>query len=185
MRKPMPDASVLRDLILYDAQAGTFIWRPRRPEHFGTTAARTPEWSCRWWNARFANQPAGCVDPSGYLIIRIHGTDYKAHRVAWVYMHDEEPDTIDHENDDRVDNRLENLRNVDMTGNARNAKHRTDNISGITGVGFYPRTGRWRARINYEGKTMLLGYFDTQEEAISARQRAEKQYNYHERHGQL
>ena len=184
MRKPLPDASVLKDLLSYAPDSGLFVWRLRRPEHFTATAARTPEWSCRWWNARFAGQPAGFTDPSGYLIIRIHGIDYRAHRIAWVYMHGEEPDTIDHKNGDRIDNRLGNLRDVDSTGNARNAKRRGDNLSGITGVGFYPKTGKWRARINYEGKTILLGYFNTQDAAIAARQAAEKQYNYHKRHGQ-
>ncbi len=38
----------------------------------------------------------------------------------------------------------------------------------LPGVAFYPRTGRWTARINIEGKRRHLGYFDTQEEAHAA-----------------
>lgn len=184
MRKPLPDASVLKDLLTYDPHAGSFVWNPRRPEHFAATDARTPEWACSWWNSRFANQPAGCVDPSGYHLIRINGVDYRAHRVAWMYVNGAEPDTIDHVNGDRMDNRIENLRDVDAAGNARNAKRRDDNLSGVTGVGFYPKTGRWRARINRDGKTILLGYFDTKAEAIAARKAAESAAGYATRHGQ-
>ena len=185
MRKSLPDASVLKDLLTYDPQTGAFIWKVRRPEHFEATEARTPEWACRWWNARFANQPAGFVDPSGYLLIRVNGVDYRAHRIAWVYVYGVGPDTIDHVNGNRLDNRIENLRDVDATGNARNAKRRDDNHSGVTGVGFYPKTSKWRARINRDGKTVLLGYFDTKVEAIMARQKAESEAQYAPRHGQL
>jgi hypothetical protein len=184
MRKPLPDASVLKDLLHYDPETGSFTWRARRPYHFAETPARTPEWACRWWNSRFESQPAGFTDPSGYLLIRVNGVDYRAHRIAWVYVYGTDPDTIDHVNGDRADNRIENLRDVDATGNARNAKRRDDNISGTTGVGFYPKTGRWRARINRGGKTVLLGYFDTKEEAIAARKVAESEGGYAPRHGQ-
>jgi hypothetical protein len=184
MRKPLPDASVLKDLLAYDLHTGAFVWKERRPEHFEATEARTPEWACRWWNSRFAGQTAGFTDPNGYLLIRIGGVDYRAHRMAWVYIHGSEPDTIDHVDGNRANNRIGNLRNVDATGNARNAKRRDDNASGTTGVGFYPKTSKWRARINRGGKTVLLGYFGTKAEAIMARKRAESEAQYAPRHGQ-
>lgn len=183
MHKPLPNATTLHDLLVYDPLAGTFIWKPRRPEHFTATEKRTPEWLCLWWNKRFAGQPAGSPTPHGYVVIRIGSIDYRAHRVAWVMTYGCEPDFIDHINGDRADNRLTNLRSVNHGENTRNAKKRTDNLSGTVGVSYFAPKGTWRARINLNGETLLLGYFKTKEEAIAARKAAEKTHGYHENHG--
>jgi hypothetical protein len=90
---------------------------------------------------------------------------------------------IDHINGDRSDNRITNLRSVSHSGNTKNAKRRGDNLSGMTGVSFFRPKGTWRARINHNGETILLGYFRTYEEAVAARKAAEKIYEYHENHG--
>lgn len=48
---------------------------------------------------------------------------------------------------------------------------RKDNTSGCTGVSAY--RGKWRAVITFKGRTHLLGYFETYEEAVRARKEAE------------
>ena len=52
------------------------------------------------------------------------------------------------------------------------AAKRSDNTSGYTGISF--RKNRWEARICYAKIRYMLGSFDTQEEAIAARQKAEE-----------
>ena len=52
------------------------------------------------------------------------------------------------------------------------AAKRVDNKSGYTGVSF--RKNKWEARICYNKLRYFLGHFDTQDEAIKARQDAEK-----------
>lgn len=52
------------------------------------------------------------------------------------------------------------------------AARRVDNKSGYTGVSF--RKNKWEARICYNKLRYFLGRFDTQDEAIKARQDAEK-----------
>ena len=52
------------------------------------------------------------------------------------------------------------------------AARRVDNKSGFTGVSF--RKNKWEARICYNKLRYFLGRFDTQDEAIKARQDAEK-----------
>ena len=52
------------------------------------------------------------------------------------------------------------------------AAKRLDNKSGYTGVSF--RKNKWEARICYNKLRYFLGRFDTQDEAIKARQDAEK-----------
>ena len=53
----------------------------------------------------------GSIDKDGYLIIKFKGIQYKAHRIAWVLYYGRFPkDNIDHINNDRTDNRINNLR---------------------------------------------------------------------------
>lgn len=53
----------------------------------------------------------GSLDKQGYLIIKIKGKQYKAHRVAWLLATGEYPtEEIDHFNRDKTDNRFDNLR---------------------------------------------------------------------------
>lgn len=51
-----------------------------------------------------------------------------------------------------------------------------NNTSGVTGVGFDYSRNRWKAAIKFQGKQIFLGRFLTKEEAIEARQIAEKEY---------
>jgi len=183
MLKHLPDVNLLRDLLDYNKDSGEFKWKPRKPEHFEATQARTPEWQCKWWNTRFANTEAGFINQHGYRLIRVDSVDYFAHRLAWMIITGEAPNHIDHTNGVRSDNRWCNLRSVSNTENTRNAKQRTDNVSGVTGVGYYPKSNKWRARINDGKRTILLGYFTTYEEAVAARKAAEKVYGYHANHG--
>ena len=57
-----------------------------------------------------------------------------------------------------------------------NRKTPANNKSGATGVGFRSREQKWVSRININGKRKQLGMFDTLEEAIQARRKAEVKY---------
>ena len=83
---------------------------------------------------------------------------------------------IDHINGNPLDNRKCNLRIATPTQNNMNMKKRSDNISGYKGVGWQKKRNKWRARITINKKTIELGYFNTIEEAIKARQKAEEEY---------
>lgn len=43
-------------------------------------------------------------------------------------------------------------------------------MSGYRGVGFHPETGKWRARVKFNGKMHDLGLHDTPEAAFAAYQ---------------
>ena len=82
----------------------------------------------------------------------------------------------DHINRNPFDNRSSNLRECTDRGNALNHSIRKDNTSGVTGVHYIKQNNKWQARISIGGgKRRSLGYFDTYEEAVEARIKAEKE----------
>jgi hypothetical protein len=111
-----------------------------------------------------------------YMKVRFMGQVWLSHRVVWKMFTGQEPEILDHINGDGCDNRLLNLRPVSAAENSRNrtlapAPH------GTHGVTRYGR--RWRV---YAGG-IYLGLFTHKEDAISARELAEKALGYHENHG--
>ncbi len=127
---------------------------------------------------------AGSTDKHGYTVMSVDMRQYKAHRLAWLYMYGELPKrSLDHINHNRADNRIINLREATHEDNAKNSNLSEANTSGYTGVSFLKRTKRWRARIFNKGIDIHLGYFSTKEDAISARKAADVKYGFHENHG--
>jgi len=82
---------------------------------------------------------------------------------------------VDHINNDRSDNRKENLRWATCQENNRNAKLKIDNTSGVKGVCYYKITKKWVAKLKIDGINIHLDYFDTIEEAKEARIRKANQ----------
>jgi hypothetical protein len=81
---------------------------------------------------------------------------------------------VDHWNGNSLDCRIANLRVCTPTQNNANSGPGANNTSGCPGVDWVNR--KWRARINVEHKTIHLGCFANKEDAIKARQVAERQY---------
>lgn len=57
----------------------------------------------------------------------------------------------------------------------QNRKEESDNLSGVRGVYLDVKTGRYRARLKFQGKSYYLGSFTTLEDAVKARKRAEEE----------
>lgn len=122
---------------------------------------------------------AGGLDAYGYVRIRVDGTDYKAHRLVWVYVQGNWPeDQIDHINGIKTDNRICNLREATDQENKQNiSKPRKDNTSGFLGVSFRADRQKWRALISHNGRYIHLGHFHTPEEACMAYKKAKCFYH--------
>jgi hypothetical protein len=104
----------------------------------------------------------------GYVLVGVDGTQYYAHRLAWLYMNGcWPPEQVDHMNGDRSDNRLVNLRACRQAENSQNTVAHTDSKSGVLGVSWVGKLGKWRARI-FKGAEVHLGCFGTKEEAHQA-----------------
>jgi len=76
---------------------------------------------------------------------------------------------VDHRDNNKQNNHIDNLRWATNIENCQNAKLRKNNTSGYKGVSWHERNGKWMARINIDGNTIRLGYYDTKEEARDAR----------------
>jgi hypothetical protein len=125
---------------------------------------------------------AGAIDQDGYLFIKISGRFYKAHRLIWLIHHGRWPsDQIDHIDRDKQNNRIENLREVTCAQNHQNQSIQKNNTSGSTGVYFRKRhvTNPWQASIFKDGKFIFRRGFPTREEAVAAREAAEREHFTH------
>jgi HNH endonuclease/AP2 domain len=132
------------------------------------------------WNRRVTKKSktgsAGAIDSDGYRVIRIDRRNYKAHRLAWFYHYGVWPSSlIDHENGDRDDNRISNLREANVNQNVHNSKKPINNTSGFKGVSL--AYGRWQARIAVGRKRISLGCFSTASEAALAYEKAAQKYH--------
>lgn len=137
------------------------------------------------WNSRFAGKKALCAPHSnGYLFGAIANQKLFAHRAAWALHYGYWPDgEIDHINHDKTDNRIVNLRVVQRAHNAMNLSKSKRNSSGVTGVFKHTQTGRWQAQIRIKRKSIHLGSFESFDDAVAARKKAEDQHGFHQNHG--
>src|SRR5699024_9465877 len=111
------------------------------------------------------------VDHLGYLRGVVNGKTARFHRFKFNFP----PQTVDHINRNKRDNRSKNLRLCSQKENARNASLHKNNSSGYTGVQRTPE-GKWKARIMVDRKSIHLGHFDNIEEAVEVRRKAELKY---------
>lgn len=110
---------------------------------------------------------AGSIHHTNYIYIGINNKIYAAHRLAWLYEYGEFPKKfIDHINNNRSDNRIENLRLATKSENNRNASLRKDNKFGLKGVTL--KDGKFYSQITINGKKKYIGSFNTPQEAHNA-----------------
>ena len=111
---------------------------------------------------------------NSYRKISIDRHSYEAQILAWFYMTGGWPDgTVDHKNQDPMDNRWNNLRLATKQTNAINSKIRSDNVTGYRGIIWDKARNKWRVYISVMGKQLNLGRYDKLEHAIMARKEKE------------
>lgn len=145
--------------------------------------AHTAKHICNIWNARYAGTLAFETVVNGYKVGSIFGQRYQAHRIIWKMETGDDPDEVDHEDGNKLNNRWGNLRDVTSLGNRKNAAIGTRNKSGALGVYWHKPTARWRAFGVIAGKQIALGYFHDFDEAASARKAWERENGFHKNHG--
>ena len=149
--KVSPCLSDFMEYLSYNPDSGLFTWI-KRPS-----------------NRVKVGDPAGSYHPKGYLSISLKNNAVLSHRLAWAMFTGSWPsDEIDHVNGVRDDNRIANLREATRSQNMHNTKRYCVNTSGVKGVSWYKKYGKWMARLYTDGAVKFLGYFDCIEDAERA-----------------
>lgn len=161
-RSPLPNQSYLHECFNYCVETGVLTWKTRPHAHFDSVP------TFRWWNTRYDGRVAGYLHSDGYRQIGIDGVYYKASRVIWKMIKNEEPWEIDHKNKQRHDNSWSNLRAATRSQNQGNVALRKDNSTGLKGACLIKSTGRFKANISISGKMVHLGTYADAEGAHAA-----------------
>ncbi|KRN01794.1 hypothetical protein FD13_GL000624 [Levilactobacillus senmaizukei DSM 21775 = NBRC 103853] len=85
--------------------------------------------------------------------------------------------------DPRTRKQIGNATNLPLVNGSNVAaltKISSRNISGVIGVSFDKRSGKWAARLFYHGRYILNQTFSEFSDAVAARKAAEKQLNHNE-----
>ncbi|WP_447875836.1 HNH endonuclease [Serratia fonticola] len=139
---------MISDLLKYEPTTGKIYWKNSR--------GGVP-----------AGSEAGWIDSSsGYLRVSISGKPKYGHVLAWELFHGHPArGEIDHINGNKIDNRIENLRECSASQNCQNKKIRTDNKSGVKGVSWNTARRKWSVRLTVNKKVIFLGFFSSLDDA--------------------
>jgi len=156
-------ATYLKENLSYDPTTGFLNWK-------------VP------YKKRSLNTPVGTLHSSGYLLFSAGFSNMayslRVHRVCWFLYYGKWPSCfIDHIDGDRINNKLDNLREASFTENAQNSKKAINNNSGFRGVSWCKERGKWSARIRTNGKYKYLGRFDCPTVAALAYDKASLKYH--------
>lgn len=140
----------LQELFRYDPEIGRLIWIATKS------------------NRAVAGTEAGGFNPgNGYRYVGVDGSRYLEHRLIWLAVHGVWPSLqIDHINGNKIDNRLENLREATPSQNQANWPIPKNNTSGFKGAARF--RDKWRAAIQHKRKYIFIGLFDTPQAASAA-----------------
>jgi len=142
----------LRDILDYTPETGVFTWKVKVSDKINI------------------GQRAGSNAAKGYRQLKVAGVVYNEHRLAWFYVYGSWPEKdIDHINQIKNDNRIENLRDVPKSINSLNKYNpNTNSTIGYRGVRW--DKNKYTATVRYKGVSYPLGRFNDAEEASKAYQ---------------
>lgn len=168
----------LKKYVTYNHNTGEFFHNVRTIDMFSS------ERNMKKWNTRYANKVSGRKrthsNGKSYKYITMNDKEYLAHRMAWLYYYGELPSGhIDHLDGDGTNNKISNLRDVDIATNAKNSRLYKTSKTGVNGVTIHSQNGKYVAKICSDNKTHSLGCYHDFFEACCARKSAERRFNFH------
>jgi hypothetical protein len=116
-----------------------------------------------------AGDVVGIKNSHGYLHFRINRKLFFVHRVVWLFHKGSWPTgVIDHINRNKLDNRIENLRDTTIQANNINKDLQRNNKTGIRNVSWRDRNKVFCASCRRGGKQNYLGEFKNAKDAEQA-----------------
>lgn len=112
---------------------------------------------------------AGWLGNNGYRSLSVGNQKYLTHRYIWFMMKGEWPKgVLDHIDGDKLNNRIENLRDTNQVINGHNRRkcNRDNKTTGTLGV--HKHQSKYRSQITINNKIISIGVFNTIEEANAA-----------------
>ena len=176
---PLPSLEILNDLLELHNDF-TLSWKNRPVKYFSNVKQANA------WNSKFAGKKAfKGFNGDGYYIGSIFRKKYLAHRIIWKILYNYDPSELDHIDGNILNNDISNLREVTNQINTLNQSIPKNNTSSCIGIDLIKRKNytKYRVRIGFNGKQIIVGIFDNLEEAIKERTKAEIKYDYHKNHG--
>lgn len=145
-----PAIEDIKTAIVYNSIAGTFHWTQDQSVYYTVRGKET-----------------GTSGPKGHRTIVFKGQPLKAHHIAWAIYYDEWPIEIDHKDNNRSNNKINNLRKATRQTNQMNRIISKNNSSGYKGV-TKRKYGDFEAKIIVEKRYIHIGKYKTPEEAAKA-----------------
>lgn len=134
-------------------------------------------WKIKAANCVHIGDVAGGKKSDGYYVVPVCGKYRTVHRVIFLWHNGYIPDYIDHLDNDKSNNRIENLRPATKSQNGCNRKLLRNNTSGFKGVRWHKLKSKWQSSIMFNSKAIHLGYFSTPEDAYIAYCDAGRKYH--------
>ena len=127
-----------------------------------------------------AGDKVGYINSLGYVFVNAGGKNFLAHRAAFYSHYGYLPECIDHINNNKADNRIENLRACTFSQNSHNAKLSKSNTTGVKGVSLHKQSGKYQVQVWSKNKNISGGIHSTIEEAeaVAIRLREELHGNF-------
>lgn len=94
-----------------------------------------------------------------YLRVFVDRKAEALHRMIFLYHHGYLPKVIDHIDNNRLNNRIENLRSVTQSQNCQNKTHHKNSTSPYKNVYWDKNASKWSVKIMTRGTRKHLGVF--------------------------
>lgn len=157
---PWMTQKLLKDTLTYN-ESGHFYWRKDRPvEHFATMRGYNVFMS-QWAGGIAGKIAINSERDTRDIIISYHGQIGKfcTHQLVFLYHHGYVPSLIDHIDGDYLNNKIENLQELNPQLNTTKATMFSHNTTGYRGVRYRPRDNKYIVNIKVDGKGYYCGQY--------------------------
>ena len=110
----------------------------------------------------------GGVNQRGYKVFKLNSATYKVHRMVFYIHYGRLPKALDHIDGNKLNNKIENLREASASQNCCNKPKQSNNTSGFKGVSWSKQNKSWKAEVTFQKKRYYLGHYTNLDEAGEA-----------------